>query len=121
MGDAASVETIMAKRRSEYLASVQRWQNLIAATAAARPRDIATYRRFLDSDPLLFRVQRSPSDPTLCWPILRELCAWRRFARTRAGRAHTGPAMGETAAILIRAELRRRVAARRFPQALAAE
>ena len=50
------------------------------------PRDIVVYRRFLEAHPLLFRLRYRPSDRALCVPLLRELCAWRRFARTPRGR-----------------------------------
>lgn len=123
MSDLDAIMTEIATTgRAQWIDACRRVQCSLAEISAARPRRPFEYYHFGLGRDLIEYIRKRPSEPSLCWPIIRGLCAYLRLATLdlrgdgfcpRYGVLHLGRGIPiENARILIRAELRRLVAAR---------
>lgn len=120
----ATVESIMAVPALAYRERERKFQRGRAMIWASEPRVVRTYKKYLDSDRAQLRVTLGAIDANSCWLIIRDLCGYLRFARSKSGRALLyphGPFRRDVVQTLIRAELNRIAFARANPQQIAAE
>lgn len=116
----ATPESIIAPSIPEYHAAVRDQERMYARNHAAQPRRLDVYARFVNSTRLLFRIRMDPNDSLICRDLIRDLCEWRRWAKSVRRRGHEYPPRYTTAGVLIRAELARIDAAKHIAQGASA-